>query len=355
MKTNSVTIFLAAWVLGACTLNALDEDSSLSEEDLQAASQIIVESLSDQSYGVFSSLDDAFKVPYQDTYSYNDTTGEHTTSFTREIDKGPDAQRNMYAEIKYIYYGADGDFIEFPDRDRSHIVSVKFSALREGNISTSQNTSSYVRTDEYVIDGLAEGSSIAIDGKHGGAGSFQGSTSEGGQFNRNYTIGINFMNIRIDKSLPEANYNLGEGITGALTHELSFDQQHEDSKNTTGTVELAGDGTALLKFKDFSDLTTINLRDGKPLGNDEFEGRVKSIKVPANFIILTSGQRIKINSDTEIDGGGDYSSLQQANDAIGRGVKVTASGVALRHGASNNFTATELALEVSFKLGETNE
>lgn len=367
MKINTVTIFLVILSLGACSIDGNDEKSSISEEDLYAASQIIGESLSDQKDGVFSSLVDAFEIPSQEgfnkiatgsldesilnltpnsreenyTYFYNPVTGIHATSFKRESNEG-DAQRTMAADLKYIFKDAGGNYIEHPENNREAIEIVKYTGTREGSIITPDKSSSYERTDDYLIDGLAGESSITIAGKHMGIGSFQGKTKNGERFDRDYSLDLNFLDVRIDKVLFENNYNLEQGVTGALSHSVTINQQNGVPVDFSGIVEFAGDGTALLKFKGFQDIFTIKLIEGVPLGDDEFEGEITSINVPANFLTLASGKRIRINSESLISDSGEFTTLQQAKIAMGGGAKVTAEGHANRQGSSNNFVATEI-------------
>ncbi|MEX0779542.1 MAG: hypothetical protein WD037_07395 [Balneolales bacterium] len=367
MKINSVMIFLVTLALGACTLDALDENPSLSDSDLQIVSQIISESLSSHGDGVVSSLDDAFEVPTEKglrrqtaigigigipvdslpfqneqdyDYFYDQAGGVHTTSFTRKGDS-EDARQGIY-ELDYIFLDAKGNFIQNPERDHSLIIAIDYTGFRDGEIINPRKKSTYARTNNYKIEGLGENHSyINVAGNHKGEGSFQ-SIIGNEEFLSNYFIEIDIQNLQIDKTVLDSNQDLEQGVTGALSYEISIGKQNEKAKRLTGTINLIGDGTGVLRFKDFAEMVTIKLDKGTALNDGKFEGRIKSIVVPAKLFILTSGQRIKVNSATEIDANGAYQSLQQINEAMENGLKITAFGIAERNGVSNNYTATEI-------------
>ncbi|MEX0823016.1 MAG: DUF5666 domain-containing protein, partial [Balneolaceae bacterium] len=353
-------------------------DNNLTDEELLIASQIIGESLSDESEGLFSSLNEAFTIPaesgfspsaakvgnfsgntlnasatYDSTqsnysYSYDPETGIHSVSFLRSVNQ-PNFAKETSSELAYIFYDFNGEFIAAPRMENERIETVDYSADRSGFIETPRKNSSYQRTGRFLTDGLSSGSDIIqIDGTHEGSGQFTATRLNGDQIERSYSLTIDFLNVQISKTNMNETPTLQRGVTGAVAYEMIITRTvngNESTKTVNGTVEFNGDGTALLRFRDILDIFRIKLDDGRVFEEDEFEGYIQSVDLARNSFTLFSGQQILMTSNTEIDEDSDLSSLEEVESALNSGYQVEAEGEVNRRD-----DGVYVAEEVEFEL-----
>lgn len=379
-KPITVLLFAATLLFTGCSIDGLNTSSNdLTQQELEITSQIIGESLSNQNDGLFSSLNDAFVIPDQSglthsakiagvgesmeygntadtesdyTYSYDPETGIHSVSFLRSVNQ-PDFSKETSVELSYIFYDINGGFIDSPRMDHDRIETVDYSADKSGIVETQRKNSSYTRSDRFLTDGLSSGSNtIQIDGTHESTGQFEITRINGDVVGRSYTLNIDFLNVQIDKERTHQGQNLQSGVTGAVAYEMTINRSvngDESSKTVNGTVEFNGDGTALLRFRDFLDIFRIKLDDGHVYDDNEFEGFVQSADLSENSFTLFSGQKVYITDHTVFDDDGDFHTLEQVADAIGRGANVEADGEAARRN-DGRF----VAIEVEFDLEDDN-
>lgn len=374
---------LTGFLITSCTIDSVETSGDeISDGDLEAAGQIIGESLSDQNDGIFTSLNDAIAIPSEGgfdgtassgfakstssssadddednsgrgsernfSYSFDPETGTHTLTFDRSVNK-PDFSKSSSATLQYIFLDVNGEFIQFPKAQRDRIETIDFSGIRNGSLETPRKKSAFEREDDFLIDGLTDSSPfLSIDGVHRGSGNFEASGSDGQLLERNYTILVDFLNVQIDKSQAVLGGDLSKGVTGTLTYEININRTRNgdtETKTIQGTIEFTGDGTALLRFADFSKIFRIKLDDGKVFDDNEFEGIVRSVNLDESFFTLTNGQRIKVTNTTEIDDDGDLLSLEEVNRAIQNGFIVEAEGDVERRENSDFLFATEVEFE----------
>ena len=346
-------------VITGCSISGVDkQDEEITQEDLQAASQIIGESLSDETSGIMGSLNDALTGISSDgfvrttsakslsddddddnsgrgresnfTYSYDPETGTHTLTFLRSITK-PNFSKSVKDTLKYIFTDNNGAFIAAPRVNRERIETIDFKGSREGNVNTPRKNSFFVRNDTFLIDGVSEASNLLlIDGVHNGEGNFEKTNDQGNTVDRSYELEINFLDVQIDKSVVRQNQSLEQGVTGTLTYEMIVEKTNNGSSSTKtirGTVEMNGDGTALLRFERFQKLFQINLDDGDVRDqDDEFEGRVTSVNIENSTFTLAGGRVVRITDETTIENDGDLFSLQEVADALQAEKRVEAEG-----------------------------
>ncbi|MFH5833696.1 DUF5666 domain-containing protein [Halalkalibaculum sp. DA384] len=372
--TIPVLLVLLLVFAASCTLDGLDDEinDSVTQEDLQAASQILGESLSSDNSGLMLSLNDALTTMSTDgfvtdgtrpkangsslqnddsgrgnesnySYSYDAATGIHTISFTRSVDR-PLFSKTVTDTLKYIFRDNNGNFVELPRRERERIESIDYNSYRQGSTETPSKTSSFLRTDTLIISGVSSASStLRIDGVHNGSGTFRTERAGRPVTERGYQLEINFLNIEIDKAV--AGRELRQGVTGTLTWEMSIEKNTDgngDTQTLTGTIEMNGDRTALLRFQNFLKIFHVNLDDGDVKDVDrEFEGRVTSVNEERRSFTLRSGREVFVNDQTEFDD--DYRSLRQVRNALQNGTEVWAEGEGYREG--NRFLATEVEFE----------
>lgn len=389
MKILSATNLIATsmiaslLLLSGCSIDGLETtDTNLTDEELQIASQIIGESLSDESEGVFSSLNEAFTIPGETgfdpsaakigapgvntqnatmaadssslgtesdySYSYDPETGIHSVSFLRSVNR-LNFSKETSAELAYIFYDFNGEFIDTPRMDNDRIETIDYSADRSGFVETPRKSSSYQRTDRFLTDGLSDGSSvIMIDGTHEGTGQFTATRLNGDEIERSYSLTIDFLNVQINKNEMNDTPSLQRGVTGAVAYEMIIIRTvngEESTKTVNGTIEFNGDGTALLRFRDVLDIFRIKLDDGRVFEDDEFEGYIQSVDLTRNSFTLFSGQQILLTSGTEIDDDSDLKSLEEVEMALNRGYQVEAEGEVNRRD-----NGVYVAEEVEFEL-----
>lgn len=378
-------IFLMILAMG-CTLGDISgsTNSTITEEDLQATSQILGESLSSDNSGIFLSIRDAlttisnsgFSSPtaksanswdqtqtdhngignesnYQ--YAYDAETGIHTISFERQVQRTL-FQKSVTDTLNYLYQDNNGNFIEFPRQQEEQIESIAYNGRREGQLSTLRKESFFTRKDTLLVNGVSNTSpTLNIDGVHNGKGTVTIEPSSGNTIERSYELEINFLNIEIQKS-QSGEINVERGVSGTLSWEMTIDKttgQGSDSKTIRGTIELSGDGTALLRFENLLKLFQVNINDGDVKDQDEeFEGRVTSVSTSQQSVTLFNGRTVYLTDNTEIDSD-EYPTLRAVQNALNNGVPLWTEG----EGSVTNgrFIVQEIEFETDDEGGDSDD
>lgn len=369
-KISIILIISALCVLSACTIDSFENTTEpVTEQETQLTGQIIGESISENQRGILSTFSEAFAVPTSSglmtgpsllssgsfrnldnySHSYDDISGEHKVTYTVQRDT-PLLSSSADVELTYIFYDTDGSAIRFPDQDMSRIESVDFSSQQSGTITTGTKNSVFTRTDSILMNGVNDQSDIlTLDGFHTGEGVFSSTTdTTGTQIQREYLLDMNYLDIRINKEVVLSNRNFRDGVNGALSYESTVRETSGASGNTkivNGTIELNGDGTALLNFRDQIDPLRLRLDDGDVFDEDEFEGRITNVDLENNIITIANGQRIRVDDQTEIDDG-DYRSLEEVASALTDNRRVVAEGEYFHPDENVNlWVATEVEFE----------
>lgn len=374
LRLNSTVfpVFLAFVVLAlhACTIDNLNNGSvPVDENEFRIAGQIIGESVSESENGILSNFTEAFAIPDPQglqqgpsivslrpvtnlqnySYAYDPVTGKHNAEYQKE-ETFSNQLVSTNVSLTYIFRDNAGNLIQNPAVNVNSIESVEFLSEKSGNIESPDKLSVFSRTDRFSIDGLSSVSpSLLIDGIHSGEGFFSSIQPDGSQLEREYILDMNFLNVSINKDDVEANRNFRSGVTGALSYESTIREAgagNNGTKIVNGTLEFTGDGTALLKFRDFFDVFRVRLDKGTVFDDDEFEGRVTEVNLTQNIFLLANGQRIRLTPQTLIEVDGDYFSLQEVADALGENKRVKAEGDYVRNEESDNLWT---ALNVEFE------
>lgn len=371
----STALFILLISVVSCTLDDVNSSSNatITEEDLQAAGEILGESLSSDNSGVLLSLTDALtnfsntdfassqnKTSAPSTqndrsgrggetdysYSYNQQTGIHTISFRRQVNR-PLFNKTVTDTLNYIFKDADGALIESPDAEAERIEYINYNANREGEILTTRKNSFFVRTDTLLINGVSNTTSLlSIDGVHNSNGYIEiDRPAKNQSLERTYNLEVNFLNIEIEKP-STGTIDFSRGVTGTLSWEMTIQKTagtNSTSKTLSGTVEMSGDGTALLRFKNLFKRFQVNLTNGDVKDQEkEFEGRIQSVNISEQYISLANGRTIYLTDNTEIDDN-DYPSLEAVQQAINSNIFIWSEG----EGYVNNsrFYAEEIEFE----------
>lgn len=383
--TLALAVMVMALLVTGCTLDGVSDEpmqGEVTEADLEAASQILGESLSDENSGVMASINDALTtvsssglekqkaIPTSEnpslqthdddtntgrgeeinfSYNYSSATGTHTITFERMVHNS-DYFKSVRDTLKYIFTDNSGQYIAFPRENSDRIETIDFKGYRDGLIESLTRESQFVRRDTFFIDGVSAASPIlSIDGVHYGRGQLSSQNDAGQPFQKRYNTKISFLDIQIDKAIVQEIQSLEQGVTGTLSWEMVITNTTNGSSETktiTGTVEMNGDGTALLRFEGFKKLFLINLDDGHVRDHDsEFEGRVKHVDINAGSFTLASGRTIYIADRTEIAAESDVASLEGVVHALENGSFVDAEGTGSADG--DRFIASRVLFEVS--------
>ncbi|MEQ8526039.1 hypothetical protein [Gracilimonas sp.] len=376
-------VVLAA-MLSACTLDDISDDinnQELTAEEIEAASQIMGQALSDDNDGVFSSLNDALTnvsssgfgsdnqmKGYQDhddddhsgrgresnyQYEYDPETGTHTISFDREVNN-PNFQKSLSAVLTYVFTDLNGEYIAAPRMNRERIENIDFTSDKTGTTQNRFKSSEFSRADTFSITGVSSASSIlTIDGNHYGNGSIDGVTREGDTFERSFVNEINFLDIQVNKDTVAAYGSLTQGVTGTLTYELNLFRSSNgegSSKTISGTIEMDGDGTALLRFANINRLFKVNLRTGFVSDNEiDIESSVVAVDTLNQTVTLRNDILVQVSDRTEIEGDDGLDSLEAVARALEAGIGVTAEVEGYRN---PNNRSEFIAEEIEFELSE---
>ena len=289
---SKLTLLGLSLLVTFAACSAVNNDvETLSDEDIELATQIIGESVSDDNSGIMSSMYDAVSTVGQDgisygdnrnkanrdddnsgrgressySYTYDPDTGTHTLQYDRSVNKNS-FSKSISLLNTYVFKSPEGEFIVHPRANADSIESVDFTGNKSGSVNSRRGSSEFARADTFAIAGLHSTSSVvSIDGTHHGEGNASGFTRDSVQISRDFTVDIEFLNVEISKDSVEANGNLEQGVTGTLTYSIILNKTIGDEADTQvieGTIELAGDGTALLRFKKVAKVVRFSLKDG---------------------------------------------------------------------------------------------
>lgn len=352
MKVMKSLPIVLSMLLSACSIQQPPVSSVPDAVDVDMATRIVAESLSDQNDGAIAALTDALTLVGPTglvrltgtglpdtagtsgrgletgfTYSFQADSAIHQAQFSRSVVK-PGYGKSVTIRTRHRYVEPGGV-----------LDGMIFNGFRSGTILTDLVSSTFSRTDQWAVTGLSPSSTtLSIDGWHRGEGTL-------GMVR--YTIDIRFLNIAIDRTLALATKSLSQGVTGTMTYAVRLERSDLASplvKTLNGTVEFRGDGTALMRYGTVADAPrTLSVNNGKPLEDDEFEGVVD--RVEGRQIVLTNGDRIDIPTDAVIDPDGDYLTLSEVAAAVAKGVRVKAEGDLTSSSTSANRVASVVEFE----------
>jgi hypothetical protein len=364
IPTTFLPLIALAAIISACSLGEVPDNinQELTAEEIEAATQIMGEALSDDNDGVFSSLDDALATvstsntgsdrrdkrdddedddfPGQSgqggernyQYDYDPATGTHTIQFDRSVNT-QNFQKNVSAVLTYVFTELAGNFISAPRINKDRVENIDFTADKNGFTESRFRSSEFSRADTFSVTGISSATStLTIDGIHFGNGTVNGVTREGDTFTKSFVNRIEFLDIQIDKDTVKQNGSLTEGVTGTLNYEMTIFNSTNgtgSSKDINGTIELDGDGTALLRFANINRLFRVNLRSGYVTDDDkELESIVTAVDTVNQSVTLRDDIKVVITERTEIEGDDGLENLEQVAVALeaGRAVKAEVEG-----------------------------
>ena len=257
------------------------------DQDVEVLALIISESLSDQNDGfitefydfrtefIGSALNGSAKGlasagprpghgrPQNVVKTYDPETGEHVIEFERSF-SNPMISKTQNVSLSYIFETADGDFVEYPARNP--YSSVSFKGQRSGSISTARKTSISERDANWKMSGFdPEAQVIMLQGVQTSQGTMVLKTKNG-DLTKEFSMTLSFEDIEMDKSFREDS-TIENKISGTIefdvnvTHTLPNGEIKE--RVNSGSIDLAGDGKALLRIMGIRQVFTIHLKDGE--------------------------------------------------------------------------------------------
>ena len=278
-----------------------NSDVDLNDDDLEVAAQVAADALSDDSEGLMAALYDAsasvgstsmnhrFGVEESNdksdlnlvesastpggrgaernySHSYDPATGEHTISFSRSFTR-TGFTKTMEGSATHVYTDTLGEYVEFPRQNRDAIETATYVATKTGSMEGEVRNGSFERSHNLSLAGLSEQSAITtVNGTQSGSGSYAGPNRDGDDIERQWSNSFTFTNIQLDKAVIEENGTIEAGITGTFDYDVNIIRAvnggEPEVTELEGTIELTGDGTALLEFKGAARIFRIALGRG---------------------------------------------------------------------------------------------
>ena len=295
--TPALFLFLFLIASGCDSLNNEEpEVAAISTEDLEAASSIMGESLSDQNEGMMASLNDMtasldvqglsynsrrfFRDPLsrpcrgvnrESERTYDETTGVHNITYSR-THEAQNCAKTVTVDLNYIFTDADGNFIATPRASAASISEIAFEGSRTGsgtytNRRGNERTRSYEQTGNWNLSGMLTNTST-LNGTQLNEGDYAytrlDSTGNEVDVSGTYSIELNTVDVTITQN--ETEEDLENQITGTLQYTITMNRTingETEDKLIEGTVELEGNGKALLRFNGLRQLYRISLSDGE--------------------------------------------------------------------------------------------
>lgn len=299
IKNLSSLLFLLLFVIasGCDTLNNEEpEVASVSEADLEAASSIMAESLSDQNEGMMANLNDMTAnigtqslsydmrrfhrdrdlrpcrgVDRDYERTYDDVTGVHAINYSR-THQGPGCEKSVEVSLNYIFTDGDGNFVSTPRVSADSVSEIAFEGSRIGssmytNRRGAERTRSFEQTGEWNLSGLLTETST-LNGTQTSIGdySFVRLDSTGTEQTVTGTYSMELTTIDVTVTQTESEEDLENQITGSLQYTINMTRTvngETADRAVEGTVELEGNGRALLRFNGLRQLYRITLSDGE--------------------------------------------------------------------------------------------
>jgi hypothetical protein len=279
---------LAAFVFTACDTVNTGQDT-LTEEDITAIQTIIGDAISDQGEGFMSEMYDLTsditpgdmsasgdeiadedsgtrpRIGQKSQYnaSYNPETGWHQVAFRRYYE-GEFLEKYMAALLRYRFSTEQGRFLEWPRRQQEHIYKVEFEGRREGYLKGPFRSSDYLRRGAWVLEGFNT-NVMTLAGRQNNNGSMSVVLREGGTAEREFDLRFEVVDVTI--TMPdEENGQLEQHVTGTINYWITLTHTRNGESRVVenrGSIELNGDGKALLRLMGLSRVVSIDLSTGR--------------------------------------------------------------------------------------------
>lgn len=306
MKTQPNLFGLTRFTLMALLLifftgcDALNNDEpevgALSEADIEAASSIIAESISDQNEGLMANLNDMTagvevnRLNYSERRfgrtpglrpcrganrefekTYDETTGVHAINYSRQHE-GEGCQKNVEVSLNYIFTDTLGGFIAEPRVNQDQVAAIAFEGTRVGSGSSEKPRGSrsvtFNQAGNWNLQGL-QSDVATLEGTQTNSGSFEytrpDSTGESMEVRSgNYHLEFSTVDVAISQTAGEET-DLETQISGTIQYKMTMEKNmngETETQEMEGTIELEGNGRALLRFLGLKKIYRVTLDNG---------------------------------------------------------------------------------------------
>ena len=282
---------------GCDTLNSSEpEFAALTEEDLEAASAILGESLSDQNEGLMADMNDLTaevdtrQIAYSGRRfwqnpmlrpcrgvnrefeaSYDESTGTHTIHYSR-THESENCSKSVEVTLNYIFTDSAGNFIATPRVNKDDVASIAFEGTREGSgwyvtergVRRSRSAEQH---SEWNLTGLqSDVASLTGSQVNDGTFEFTAPDSTGATQTKSGTFHIEFSTVDVTLTQTRSGESDVETqVTGTIQYSMTMELMRNGEtvvKEAEGTIELEGNGQALLRFPGLRKVYRVSLHDG---------------------------------------------------------------------------------------------
>lgn len=194
--------------------------------------------------------------------SYNPTTGLHTFSYDRTHTAGP-FSKSASANLTYQFLSPTARFIQYPGRDT--VETVRFRGVRSMSMAGPARTSSNERAAEWVLSGLSTSNVYTFSGTQTNEGEMTMQNRVNGMMSREFRMRYRFVDVTIENRLNESD-ELETLISGTMTYEIDITQVVNGEtkvRQESGTIDLTGDGNAVLRIMGLRKSFNIDLSTGE--------------------------------------------------------------------------------------------
>lgn len=270
-----------------------DAAAELSAEEIAAVSEIAAQSLADSQEGTMSDFHDLnagysesgmtygegfisasgnaaarlWRGPNQRHRStYDPETGEHSVSYERKVLTNL-LDKSLSVNLVYVFQTEGGAFVANPRRHRDSVDVITFTGARAGYTKFTgrhggTRHSQFERNARWQVTGITSGRAT-FEGLQEDEGVFKMTTPGGETSERLYEARLQTENVVVTRG--NAGSELESAVTGQMHYRIKMKQTrggdtHE--KVAEGTIELEGNGQALLRILGTRQLFRIDLQTG---------------------------------------------------------------------------------------------
>lgn len=286
-------LLVAAGALSACDAT-LDAAAPAGPDDLTAAevadaTAIVAEALAEDDGGFVASARDLTasvseaamtdesalvrgaerdrRPPCRGDYglSYDPDTGTHVVGYRCGF-QNANIERRFSARLAYRYRDADGGFVPRPWRAWNTVDSVAFDGTRQGFVKHSRagelvSQSTFEQTGAWTLSQIADNTTPALlAGRQSRTGTRARRTDDG-EASRSFTVQMASREIRIREAEAGLTYAAQGQIAYVLTLEVVRNGETQ-TRTVEGTIELDGNGRALMRVFGLGQVYRVSLADG---------------------------------------------------------------------------------------------
>jgi hypothetical protein len=297
-----LVVALLTLSLSGCDILNNDEPevAAMTAEDLELASELMADALSDQSEGLMADLNDMTasvenqRIVYAGrnfwnnpslrpcrginrdySRSFDPATGTFTIAYSRQHE-AENCSKSVEVHLQYVFTDSTGAFVAEPILQRRSIAEIAFEGTRTGTASHmfpngDTRTASMEQEAQWNLSGLNGSADVAtLAGTQTKTGTYAKTMGDSLTLEGTYTLNMETVDVTIQASAAAgddgANDEIEAKVTGTIHYTMTMTQTvngESTIKETEGTIDLEGNGHALLRFLGLNPIYRINLRDGE--------------------------------------------------------------------------------------------